>query len=194
VTTPSCDSANLCLDVASIRPGTTPHAGRLVLAWLPSSTGGVLQVAYDVAFAGTETQVAIPLASITAPNDQAVTCTRNCADPATCPCTGTFKMAFGMILVVQDANGDGKAGTDETVLGLSQDANVVYSAIPLNPVPPGYTWDGRPMSEAFPSGIQQGSLAYVGSQTLTPAAAGTRFKLQVCDSTNEAECKISTPY
>src|SRR5688572_9881999 len=80
-----CDAKNLCLDVTSIRQGTTPLAGRLALIWMPPP-GGTLEIAHDVAFAGTETRVTIPLASATVPSDAAVSCTRECQEPATCKC------------------------------------------------------------------------------------------------------------
>ncbi len=186
-----CDAKNLCLDVASIRQGKTPLAGRLALIWMPpQGGGGAVEVAYDVAFAGTETRVTIPLANAKVPTDAAVSCTRSCPIATACPCTGEFKMAYGMVVVVTDTDGDGKASVDDEVLGIS-DATVLYSATALKPPPEGFTWSGKPMSQAFPSGVEQGTTAYTAAgETFTPAAAGAASKLQVCDTLEQDQCSV----
>jgi hypothetical protein len=188
-----CGPSTLCLDVTSLRQGLTPHAGRLILVWMPLA-GGPKEIAYDVPFAGTETQVTIPLASVTPPTDANAFCGQR---DGSGKCAGTIKIGFGMVVVSEDQNANGVAELGENVLGLS-DANVLYSATALKPPPPGFVWSGRPMAEAFPSGVEQGANVYVsagvGTQTLVPAMAGQKFGLKVCDSTNPQECEVTAPF
>lgn len=177
--------------MSSLRSGATPHAGRVVVVWTPL-IGGQPEIGYDGAFAGTETLLSIPLANVKAPSDAIAFCAKQGAT-----CTGTVKLGFGIVVVLADENGDGKADLTEKALGLS-DANVLFSQTALNPPPAGFVWAGKPMAQAFPSGVAQGTNAYSapkgGFDELVPAAAGAHFKLQVCDSTNDAECSVKAPF
>lgn len=187
----TCGASTLCLDVSSLRQGATPHAGRLVLVWM-SLVGGPSEIGYDAPFAGTETQMQIPLASVTPPSDANAFCEKSSAGQ----CTGPVKLGYGVVGVIDDS-GTGKAALGERALGLS-DAKVLYSQTALKPPPKGYVWAGVPMDQAFPSGVEQGANAYVAPQgnfqDLVPAQAGATFKLQVCDTNDGVNCSIKAPF
>lgn len=193
VTAPACGASNLCLDVSALRQGTTPHAGRLVLVWIPLA-GGVKEIAYDVPFAGTEKEIAIPLANVTPPTDANAFCDKR---DGTGKCTGTLKMSFGLVAIAEDQNANSKTELGENVLGLS-DASILFSATAMKPPPKDFIWSGQPMTEAFPNGVEQGANAYSapngGLSKLLPATAGQKFKLQVCDTTNEQDCSVKAPF
>ena len=193
---PSCGASNLCLDVSSLRQGMTPHAGRLVVVWIPLA-GGVKEIAYDVPFAGTEKAISIPLANVTPPTDANAFCDQRDGSGPASKCTGTLKMGFGLVAIADDQNANGKIELGEKVLGLS-DANILFSGTALKPPPKDFVWSGRPMTEAFPSGVEQGANVYTSPNadlgTLTPAAPGQKFKLQVCDTTNEQQCSVKAPF
>ena len=195
-TTPSttasdCGAATLCLDVTSLRQGFKPHAGRVLVVWMPLA-GGQPEIGYDAPFAGTETLLSIPLTGVTPPSDANAFCAKQGA-----ACTGPVKLGFGIVAVVSDDNVDGKGALTEQAIGLS-DVDLMYSQTALNPPPAGYVWAGKPMAQAFPSGVPQGTNAYTapkgGFEELVPATAGAHFKLQVCDSTNGAECSVKAPF
>lgn len=187
----ACGASTLCLDVSSLRQGTTPHAGRLVLVWR-SLVGGPSEIGYDAPFAGTETQIQIPLAGVTPPSDANAFCEKT----GTGQCTGPVKLGFGIVAVLDDS-GTGKAALGEIALGLS-DAKILFSQTALKPPPKGYTWAGVPMDQAFPSGVEQGANAYTAPQgnfqELIPAQAGATFKLQVCDTNDGVNCSVKSPF
>src|SRR5690349_17034447 len=62
-----CSADDLCFDVQAVRPGTTPMAGRLILAWSQLNDDGpdpAPKIGYEMPFSGTETRITIPIAQI----------------------------------------------------------------------------------------------------------------------------------
>lgn len=196
-----CPADHLCFDVTPVRPGTAPLAGRLVVVWAQLNDDGADPqplVAYDAAFAGTETRVSIPLASITAPDEVNLLCKRDCDDESICGCTEEPKVGTGYVIVVADDNGNGKADIavkrddSEPFIGAAMMA-VGYSAKAFVPAP-------FPFDRIFPDGIEAGARGYSlvrpeggPFDRMGNAAAGTVFSLGVCDSLDQDVCTPKFP-
>jgi hypothetical protein len=205
----NCPAGTICLDVSSVRPNGKPLPGRLAVLWVQLNRQGadpLPEVAYDVPFLGTETTVQIPTASITPPSDRNMLCTRECDDETYCPCTADPRVGVGYVLVVNDANMNGKADfgatsdVSEPVLGVGV-AGIAYSAKAFKPAP-AVEYDYQ---VTFPMLFTQGIELGIGVHTLVPAPAtgydamgaiapqGTHFKLPVCDSLDPYTCAASWP-
>lgn len=171
-----CDAGQVCLTVN--KQGEA--SGQLAVIWfrLEGTLAKDPTVAYQQAFAGSESAVTIDLASVTAPPNEDLLCERACADVLTCPCTGAFEASVGYIMVVVDENADGtlspaEIGTSSNVVGIANTA-VIYGASTVAAAP-------APFDQTFPEGVKEGMAPYRINQdgAYLPADAGTSFELKV---------------
>ena len=163
-----CGSDTLCFDVRSVRPGTTPLAGRLVVTWVQLNDDGpdpAPKIGYEVPFAGTETRVAIPIAQIALPDEANLYCHRSCIDEATCPCLQDPKVGIafvGVVPVGADGGVTPRVGLAQMVVGYSDKA--------FKPAPPFQPGVYQASDWLFPDGIDQGVRGY----SLVPRDGSTR--------------------
>lgn len=204
----TCAANTICLDVTSVRPNGKPLPGRLVLLWAQLNREGldpVAEAGYDVPFLGTETKVDIPIAQIAPPLDANLLCERACDDEYSCACQGATRVGVGYVVVLVDENQNGKADLGSTNIDSEQFVGVAavgigYSAVALKPTPQLEYKPGAFLPSLFTQGVELG----VSVHPLVPSPAGpfdamgavaanTRFKLAVCDTTDENTCVPSWP-
>jgi hypothetical protein len=191
--TRECTADTLCFDIRPARAGTTPLAGRLVLAWVQLNDDGpdpAPKIGYEVPFAGTETRIVIPIGQIALPDEPNLYCHRSCTDEAMCPCLADPKVGIAFVGVVP-------AGADGGVtprVGLAQMV-VGYSDKAFKPAPPFQPGVYAASDWLFPDGIDEGVRGY----SLVPRDGSTRnsfgippsgtiFTLEVCDTTDRTVC------
>ena len=197
----TCGTGDLCFDVSPVNAGTQPLAGRVVVIWYQLNDDGpdpIIDKAFEAAFNGTETRIAIPLAQITPPTENNLLCKRACDDESICPCTEEPKAGTGYVLVLQDANGNGtidvgssKSNT-EPIIGVAR-MMMGYSEKAFVPAP-------FPFDRIFPDGLEQGVRPYeivrpeAGSfDRFGKSSAGAIWDLKVCDTLDESACDLPFP-
>jgi hypothetical protein len=190
----SCSADTLCFDVKSVRSGTTPLSGRLVVVWIQLNDDGpdpAPQTAYEAPFNGTETRVAIPIAQIGLPTEPVLYCHRGCNDEAMCPCLREPKVGLAIVGVLP-RSADG--GSISARVGLAQ-MLVGYSDKAFKPAPAFEAGVYAPSDLLFPDGIEQGVFGYGFVQAdgstrnrLGIHPPGTVFTLEVCDTVDRLAC------
>ena len=196
-----CTAADLCFDVTPVRPGTTPLPGKIIVAWAQLDDDGpdpTPKVAYEAAFAGTETRVVIPIAQIALPDEPNLLCKRACTDEAICPCLEDPRVGLGFVLVVP-ASPAGDASAFKSRIGIAKMA-IAYSDKAFKPAPPKADGGAKyPYDLLFPDGIEQGVRGYVlvrsdGSfDRLGASPLGASYPLEVCDTTDANMCSPKGP-
>jgi hypothetical protein len=103
---------------------------RLAVVWLQPNDDGpdpAPQVAYDVPFAPNQVSIAIPALAV--PRDTLILCARDGNDESVSPCRSDspFNLGVALLVIGEDANGDGAFTFDEPRALLSL-ASFIYSA------------------------------------------------------------------
>lgn len=187
IVTGECPVDTVALDV-NVIGGGAPVAGRLVVAWGQLDDDGpdpIPDVAYDVQFDTTASMIEIPIASLTPPTEPNLLCERACDDEAMCPCLSDPRVGFGLVAVVNDANGSGTIEPEEVRARPPGVGFVVvgYSAMRYVPAPETPSLWRR----IFPEGIEGGICPYriIDTESFDRPGLvmpGARFELNVCSA------------
>jgi hypothetical protein len=199
-----CPSGTLCLEVTEAVPGEPLASGRLAVVWHQLAFVNrdyPPKLAYDAPFEPGAARYDIPLTSLTLPDDEQLLCqweADGCHRDSSPRAVG-----FGLVMVVEDNDGNGVLEDEELSPYLAVGASFAYVAWSADARAAGSddltTFDGEPnyMGAIFPAGIRAGINGYDTVATedfefaLTPLAAGASAELVVCPATSQ--CSITIP-
>jgi hypothetical protein len=182
-----CPVDSVALDV-NVIGGGAPSGGRLVVAWGQLDDDGpdpIPDVAYDVQFDTTATMIEIPIASLTPPTEPNLLCERDCDDESICPCLSDPRVGFGLVAVVDDANGSGSIEPEEVRARPRGVGYVVVGSSAMRYVPAPET--PSQWRTIFPEGIEGGICPYriIDTESFDRPGLvmpGARFDLNVCSA------------